>query len=193
MVYALSNNFGGVATLNDYPFTDKGGSTTEKWYECTITQHCALSDPISSPNIFCLRSHSDLIGKDVAVQLRDPRIVMTVQDELSREERTERLKQAVSIQPITIILRATCATLSAYVSGVLTDDGDCACEETSCIDHAVVLVGYDDTADIPFFKVRNSWDEDWGEGGYFRVAQEGGGNWGLFGMLVSLASKSLAY
>lgn len=24
---------------------------------------------------------------------------------------------------------------------------------------------------------------DWGESGYFRVSQEGGGNWGLFGLL----------
>ncbi len=33
--------------------------------------------------------------------------------------------------------------------------------------HAVVIVGYDDAGG--YWIVRNSWGEDWGEGGYFRV------------------------
>jgi len=65
--------------------------------------------------------------------------------------------------------------MSSYRSGVLTDDCGCAWDDVSCIDHAVVLVGYDDTADIPFWKLRNSWGANWGEDGYFRIAQEGGG------------------
>ena len=36
--------------------------------------------------------------------------------------------------------------------------------------HAVLLVGYDD--DQQCFKVKNSWAESWGEGGYFRIAYD---------------------
>ena len=31
-----------------------------------------------------------------------------------------------------------------------------------------------------------SWSTRWGEDGYFRIAQEGGGKWGLFGVLVGI-------
>ncbi len=34
--------------------------------------------------------------------------------------------------------------------------------------HAVLLLGYDDATQC--FKVKNSWGESWGEGGYFRIA-----------------------
>lgn len=35
--------------------------------------------------------------------------------------------------------------------------------------HAVVFVGWDDTTDPPCWICKNSWDTDWGEGGYFRI------------------------
>lgn len=37
--------------------------------------------------------------------------------------------------------------------------------------HAVVAVGYDDTAPIPFVWVRNSWGRRWGLSGYFKMDQ----------------------
>jgi C1A family cysteine protease len=37
--------------------------------------------------------------------------------------------------------------------------------------HAVVAVGYDDTASTPFVWVRNSWGPDWGLKGYFKMDQ----------------------
>ncbi|NDG26961.1 MAG: hypothetical protein EB120_07290 [Proteobacteria bacterium] len=48
--------------------------------------------------------------------------------------------------------------------------------------HAITLIGYDDSAKA--WIVRNSWGEDWGEKGYFRIAYDdasGVGNqtWGL--------------
>lgn len=38
--------------------------------------------------------------------------------------------------------------------------------------HAVVAVGYDDTAPVPFVWVRNSWGVDWGIEGYFKMDQK---------------------
>jgi hypothetical protein len=36
--------------------------------------------------------------------------------------------------------------------------------------HAVLLVGYDNTAETPYFVARNSWGPLWGDGGFFRIA-----------------------
>lgn len=38
------------------------------------------------------------------------------------------------------------------------------------LNHAVQIVGYDLTAEIPFYIVRNSWGEHFGENGYLYVS-----------------------
>ena len=40
---------------------------------------------------------------------------------------------------------------------------------SSGIDHCVQLVGYDLTASTPYWSIRNSWADSWGEDGYLRV------------------------
>lgn len=37
------------------------------------------------------------------------------------------------------------------------------------LDHCVQLVGYDKTAPVPYWKIKNSWTAEWGEGGYLRI------------------------
>ncbi|GMH68640.1 hypothetical protein TrRE_jg9997 [Triparma retinervis] len=37
------------------------------------------------------------------------------------------------------------------------------------IDHCVQLVGYSKTASEPYWKIRNSWADDWGEDGFIRI------------------------
>jgi len=52
-----------------------------------------------------------------------------------------------------------------YKSGIFS-----GCPSTSSyfINHAVILVGYNDTD--RYWVIKNSWDTTWGEGGYMRVS-----------------------
>jgi len=163
MDYITSNNFGGLASLNDYPYDYPFG--LENSFGIDDLETC------------------DLTGKSAIVSVSNPKIVVAYDDSSSRDERALKLKSAVARQPIVIAMSAMCNTMSNYQSGILSDDGDCACSDPNCLDHAVLLVGYDDTNSLPYWVIKNSWGPSYGEEGFFRVSQYGGGDYGLFGIL----------
>lgn len=72
------------------------------------------------------------------------------------------LKAALNNGPVSICLAAD--TFQSYTGGILQ-----SCDNE--VDHCVQGVGYDDTGDQPYWIVRNSWADDWGEEGFIRVAQ----------------------
>jgi len=90
-------------------------------------------------------------------------------------------------------MKAGCSLFSSYNGGILTDDDECFCESVGCIDHAVVMTGYNDNAPTPYWLLRNSWSASWGEEGYFKVAQNGGGRFGLFAILAEATIPLQAY
>ena len=155
--YAAENWFG-VTTLNVYPFTDAEGSTSDV---------CKLTEETPTPAIKVVNDPLTVVGLDAT---------------MSFDKRLETFKLALMDKPISIILKSSCKLFSNYVSGILTDDGDCACSNSTCYDHSVLMVGYDDKGEIPYFTLKNSWGTRWGEGGYFRVAQWEKGGFGLFGI-----------
>jgi C1A family cysteine protease len=67
--------------------------------------------------------------------------------------------------PVSVALNAD--LLMDYTSGIITDPDD-SCDGTS-LDHAVLVVGYGSQAGTDFWIVKNSWNADWGEQGYFRM------------------------
>ena len=53
----------------------------------------------------------------------------------------------------------------AYKSGIFSG---CPTSSSYLINHAVLLVGYNDTEGS--WLIKNSWDNNWGEGGYMRLS-----------------------
>ena len=69
--------------------------------------------------------------------------------------------------PLAIAVNA--AALQFYSGGIL-DISDLFCDPDS-INHAVTLVGYGAEDEQDYWIVKNSWGENWGEEGYFRIAR----------------------
>jgi len=103
------------------------------------------------------------------------------------------LKEALKVKPVTAAMVATDPTFQFYKNGIYQVEGCGKVTKTmgqpgcnmlyggqdTClpdINHGVLVVGYGKdesaTTDVKtFFKVKNSWGEVWGEGGYFRLAR----------------------
>lgn len=137
--YTIDNPYGGVTSLEALPFIDSDGTTTEP---------CPL-----------------MTGSPLAVVV--PRMALAVSSTSPADpnDRVTQMKQGLAQQPLVVMMDATCTTFEMYSSGIMTDDGNCSCASGSCIDHAVLMVGYDDTTTPPSFKFKNSWGTGWGESG----------------------------
>lgn len=130
MAYADLNQFGGLATLNTYEFTDgESGDTTE---ECQ-TQN-----------------------QEAAVETSGVRILMDGSPSTTFDQRVELMKKAVSQQPVSIVMVAGCKTLSRYKSGVLNEGCTCNPPGDCGINHAILLVGYNDDHDPPYWIISKS-------------------------------------
>ena len=88
---------------------------------------------------------------------------------------TASLKNALQFNPVCIALAGDPMKFLFYGEGIFD------CEECSTKNnHAVLLVGYEIDNDIPYWIVKNSWGEKWGENGYIRIKMiEGDGILGM--------------
>ena len=78
------------------------------------------------------------------------------------------LRVRVSRAPV-IALVAVDSSFMMYQAGVYKDPAGCM----GAINHAVSVVGYGKSGrDMLFWKLKNSWGEGWGEGGYMRLTRD---------------------
>eukprot|EP01065_Artemidia_motanka_P047912 TRINITY_DN75_c0_g2_i3.p3 TRINITY_DN75_c0_g2~~TRINITY_DN75_c0_g2_i3.p3 ORF type:complete len:370 (+),score=161.66 TRINITY_DN75_c0_g2_i3:1284-2393(+) len=75
------------------------------------------------------------------------------------------LKQLAQVGPITIGINA--GPMQDYTGGV---DDPWLCRASS-LDHAVLIVGYGTDNGVDYWKIKNSWNTDWGEKGYYRIVR----------------------
>lgn len=78
-----------------------------------------------------------------------------------RPKSDESLMTALMTGPVSVAIQANQLKFQLYKSGVLkaTDCGD-------ELDHGVLVVGWGVENDIPYWIVKNSWSESWGDNGY---------------------------
>jgi len=93
------------------------------------------------------------------------------------------LINALVIEPVSIAIEADTKTFQLYKSGIYSDYEGCnansktkGLDSQPNIDHAVVLVGYDND----YYILRNSWGTSWGDNGYMYIAR--GTQYEPFGM-----------
>ena len=87
------------------------------------------------------------------------------------------------------VLADSCSCLSLSLSlvlllGVYSIDDE-SCGKHGDIDHGVLAVGYgtDLETQKPYWLVKNSWGETWGDAGYVKLARGSKNEWGMCAIL----------
>lgn len=92
------------------------------------------------------------------------------------------LLSALAMQPISVAIQANQFVFQFYKGGVLDDD---SCGQAGQLDHGVLAVGYgsDVETNEPYFMVKNSWGDSWGEDGYIRLSRKSKNEYGMCAIL----------
>ncbi|XP_010666300.3 pro-cathepsin H [Beta vulgaris subsp. vulgaris] len=99
-------------------------------------------------------------AQNVGVQVHDRPVNITLGAE-------EELKDAVAfVRPVSVAFEVV-DEFRFYEKGVYTST---TCGSTPMdVNHAVLAVGYGVEDGVPYWIIKNSWGEDWGENGYFKM------------------------
>jgi C1A family cysteine protease len=84
-------------------------------------------------------------------------------------DKEDALRAAINRTPVSVAIEANHISFQLYKSGVYS--GLCGTN----LDHGVLAVGYGTQNNKPYFKVKNSWGNTWGEKGYIFIERTGDG------------------
>jgi len=93
------------------------------------------------------------------------------------------LMEAVSQQPVTVVLNALPSVWKDYKSGIIIMGANCP-DLDSTNNHVVLVVGYGTDNGTDYWKVKNSWGADWGEEGYVRIERNSNQQNGACGLRI---------
>ena len=106
-----------------------------------------------------------ILGPKQAVDPNDGKIVVFFDDDCQFDEHLQHMKYIhFPFSQALLFSFPVCNVFNLYKSGMLTDDSDCSCEIVDCIDHAILLVGYNDEDGIPYRKIKTLGGTGWEEG-----------------------------
>lgn len=99
------------------------------------------------------------------------------------------MQAAVNLGPLAVAVDAGSVLFKFYKQGVFDHEEECGFE----LNHAINVVGYSntDSDDTPYWIVRNSWGDDWGENGYIRIAIRDG--YGVCGINLEPTFPNIYY
>jgi C1A family cysteine protease len=78
---------------------------------------------------------------------------------VSCESSESSLGKSLAKQPVCVWVVASNRIWKNYESGIV---GSCPTDKQ---DHIVLAIGYGTADGVPYFKIKNSWGDDWGENG----------------------------
>ena len=81
------------------------------------------------------------------------------------------MKEVVFKQPVSVAIEADASIFQFYSGGVITDE---TCGTN--LNHGVLVVGYGIENNIPYWLVKNSWGEEWGDYGYVKILRSDNSN-----------------
>ncbi|KAG5443675.1 Plastin-2 [Clonorchis sinensis] len=148
LMYGNHGCNGGNAQLA-FMYVQHGGGI-----ECEV-DYPYVSDRTLRPNPYCrLEAHK------VAVRVSGA-VALPLYDE-------DALTQAVGLLgPVAIMVNSSPQDFVKYEYDIYDDP---ACGTTLReVDHAMLLVGYGEEGGIPYWLIKNSWGDHWGENGYMRM------------------------
>lgn len=137
---------------------------------CNGGDFCALVEWITTYNVsITTASTYPLVLKNDVCHLKKDTPGVRVSKDFECDfvvgEEHKILKSLAEHGPVVVAVNAI--SWMYYLGGVIQDN--CPGDPT-LLNHAVVLVGYDLTAPIPFYIAKNSWGKRFGDGGHVKIA-----------------------
>jgi len=151
--WAMNNNQGLIATLESYPYLSQDGL-------CHFDISRELVDNRVDPSPF------RVTGCAMVTERFENDTSVSTEDSVSAF-----MYKLSTVGPLAISINAEPKDFYFYQSGVFTSSK--CLGGSQHLDHAVLGVGYNLDADIPYMVMRNSWSTHWGENGFARLALDG--------------------